>query len=200
MTAILASMFFGAISGSSPATVVAIGALLYPAMIEKGYSKEFSAGVITAAGSLGIIIPPSVNMIVYGTVTGASVGALFMSGFGAGIVYGLSFVVYTFFYAKRHPEIQRETRKTWGERLVAIKESIWGMGVPIIIRAVSTAACLLQRGSGSCSCLLHRCFPVCLSGAEFQGIYQLCPEICGDHHSGHDPVSSSFRIRIYPDI
>ena len=133
MTAILASMFFGAISGSSPATVVAIGALLYPAMIEKGYSKEFSAGVITAAGSLGIIIPPSVNMIVYGTVTGASVGALFMSGFGAGIVYGLSFVVYTFFYAKRHPEIQRETRKTWGERLVAIKESIWGMGVPIII-------------------------------------------------------------------
>ena len=56
-----------------------------------------------------------------------------MSGFGAGIVYGLSFVVYTFFYAKRHPEIQRETRKTWGERLVAIKESIWGMGVPIII-------------------------------------------------------------------
>ena len=121
MTAILASMFFGAISGSSPATVVAIGALLYPAMIEKGYSKEFSAGVITAAGSLGIIIPPSVNMIVYGTVTGASVGALFMSGFGAGIVYGLSFVVYTFFYAKRHPEIQRETRKTWGERLVAIK-------------------------------------------------------------------------------
>lgn len=133
MTAILASMFFGAISGSSPATVVAIGALLYPAMIEKGYSKEFSAGLITAAGSLGIIIPPSVNMIVYGTVTGASVGALFMSGFGAGIVYGLSFVVYTFFYAKRHPEIQRETRKTWGERLVAIKESIWGMGVPIII-------------------------------------------------------------------
>ena len=133
MTAILASMFFGAISGSSPATVVAIGALLYPAMIEKGYSREFSAGVITAAGSLGIIIPPSVNMIVYGTVTGASVGALFMSGFGAGIVYGLSFVVYTFFYAKRHPEIQRETRKTWGERLVAIKESIWGMGVPIII-------------------------------------------------------------------
>ena len=126
MTAILASMFFGAISGSSPATVVAIGALLYPAMIEKGYSKEFSAGVITASGSLGIIIPPSVNMSVYGTVTGASVGALCMSGFGAGLVY-------TFFYAKRHPEIQRETRKTWGERLVAIKESIWGMGVPIII-------------------------------------------------------------------
>lgn len=133
ITAILASMFFGAISGSSPATVVAIGALLYPALLEKGYSKEFSAGVITAAGSLGIIIPPSVNMIVYGTVTGASVGALFMSGFGAGVIYALTFVAYTLFYAKRHPEIVRERKTTWKERLIAIKESLWGMGVPIII-------------------------------------------------------------------
>ena len=133
MTAILASLFFGAISGSSPATVVAIGALLYPALLEKGYSQEFSAGVITAAGSLGIIIPPSVNMIVYGTVTGASVGALFMAGFGAGIIYALCFMIYTFLYAKRHPEIQREQKKSWGERLTAIKDSIWGMGVPIII-------------------------------------------------------------------
>lgn len=133
ITAILASLFFGAISGSSPATVVAIGALLYPALLEKGYSKEFSAGVITAAGSLGIIIPPSVNMIVYGTVTGASVGALFMSGFGAGVIYALMFVLYTLFYAKRHPEIVRERKTTWKERLIAVKESLWGMGVPIII-------------------------------------------------------------------
>lgn len=133
MTAILASMFFGAISGSSPATVVAIGALLYPALLEKGYGKGFSAGVITAAGSLGIIIPPSVNMIVYGTVTGASVGALFMSGFGAGIVYALSFMIYTYFYAKRHPEIKREEKTTWKQRLIAIKDSAWAMGVPVII-------------------------------------------------------------------
>ena len=133
MTAILASLFFGAISGSSPATVVAIGALLYPALLEKGYGKGFSAGVITAAGSLGIIIPPSVNMIVYGTVTGASVGTLFMSGFGAGIIYALTFMVYTYIYAKRHPEIVREEKTTWKQRLVAIKESAWGMGVPVII-------------------------------------------------------------------
>lgn len=133
MTAILASLFFGAISGSSPATVVAIGALLYPALLEKGYGKGFSAGVITAAGSLGIIIPPSVNMIVYGTVTGASVGTLFMSGFGAGIIYALTFMVYTYIYAKRHPEIVREEKTTWKQRLVAIKDSAWGMGVPVII-------------------------------------------------------------------
>lgn len=133
MTAILASLFFGAISGSSPATVVAIGALLYPALLEKGYGKGFSAGVITAAGSLGIIIPPSVNMIVYGTVTGASVGTLFMSGFGAGIIYALTFMVYTYIYAKRHPEIVREEKTTWKQRLIAIKDSAWGMGVPVII-------------------------------------------------------------------
>lgn len=133
MTAILASLFFGAISGSSPATVVAIGALLYPALKEKKYSESYSAGVITAAGSLGIIIPPSVNMIVYGTVTGASVGTLFMAGFGAGVIYALLYMIYTFVYAKRHPEIEKEPKTTWKEKWVAIKESLWGMGVPIII-------------------------------------------------------------------
>lgn len=133
MTAIVASLFFGAISGSSPATVVAIGALLYPALLEKGYGPAFSAGVITAAGSLGIIIPPSVNMIVYGTVTGASVGTLFIAGFGAGVIYALTFMIYTFYYAKRHPEIVREEKTNLSQKLTAIRESVWGMGIPIII-------------------------------------------------------------------
>lgn len=133
MVTILASLFFGAISGSSPATVVAIGAILYPALKEKQYSTEFSTGVITAAGSLGIIIPPSVTMIVYGTVTGASVGALFIAGFGAGIVYALLYMIYTYFYAKKHPEIIKPPKPSGHEKWIAIKESIWGMGVPIII-------------------------------------------------------------------
>ena len=80
MTAVSASMFFGAISGSSPATVVSVGSLLYPAMRKEGYSGPFSIGVLVSAGSLGIIIPPSVVMIVYAAVTGVSVGALFMPG------------------------------------------------------------------------------------------------------------------------
>lgn len=133
MVAILASLFFGAISGSAPATVVAIGAILYPALKELRYDDEFSTGVITASGSLGIIIPPSVTMIVYGTVTGASVGALFIAGFGAGIIYALTYFIYTYFYAKKHTEIIRQPKTTWRERLIAIKESAWGMGVPIII-------------------------------------------------------------------
>lgn len=133
MVAVLGSLFFGAISGSAPATVVAIGALLYPALMEKKYGQEYSTGVITAAGSLGIIIPPSVTMIVFGTVTGASVGALFISGFGAGIVYALLYIIYTYVYAKRRPEIIRQPKTSWKEKWIAIKESAWGMGVPVII-------------------------------------------------------------------
>lgn len=130
---VVASMFFGAISGSSPATVVAIGALLFPALKEMRYDDEYSTGVITASGSLGIIIPPSVTMIVYGTVTGASVGALFLAGFCAGIVYGLTYIIYTVVYAKRHSQIIRLPKSSLKMRLIAFKDSLWALGVPIII-------------------------------------------------------------------
>lgn len=133
IVAVVASMFFGAISGSSPATVVAIGALLYPALKELRYDDAYATGVITASGSLGIIIPPSVTMIVYGTVTGASVGALFLAGFGAGVIYGLIYILYTVVYAKRHGEIVRLPKTTGKTKLVALKESLWALGVPVII-------------------------------------------------------------------
>lgn len=133
IVAVVASMFFGAISGSSPATVVAVGALMYPALSEMKYDDKYSTGVITASGSLGIIIPPSVTMIVYGTVTGASVGALFLAGFSAGIIYGLTYIIYTYVYAKRNKQVVRLPKTAWKERLIALKESLWAMGVPIII-------------------------------------------------------------------
>jgi len=133
MTVVLASLFFGAISGSAPATVVAIGGLLYPALKAKKYPDGYSAGVVTAAGSLGVIIPPSVTMIVYGTVTGASVGALFMAGFGAGVIYAVIYMVYTYIMAKKHPEIERSEKMPWKARLIALKDSLWAIGVPIII-------------------------------------------------------------------
>ena len=133
MTVVLASLFFGAISGSAPATVVAIGGILYPALKEKNYPDSYSVGVVTAAGSLGVIIPPSVTMIVYGVVTGASVGALFMAGFGAGVIYALIYMLYTFVIAKRDPSIIREEKMSWKARLIAAKDSAWAMGVPIII-------------------------------------------------------------------
>ena len=133
LTAIAASMFFGAISGSAPATVVAIGALLFPALLDEKYGKDYSAGVLTASGALGIIIPPSVTMIVYGAVTGASVGTLFVAGFGAGAIYGFAFMVYTYFFAKKKPDLVIREKPSTGELLTAIKEASWGIGVPFII-------------------------------------------------------------------
>jgi C4-dicarboxylate transporter DctM subunit len=133
MTAILASMFFGAISGSAPATVVAVGALLYPALKEQKYGEDFSIGVVTSAGSLGIIIPPSVTMIVYGAVTGSSVGTLFVAGFGAGVVYALTFMIYTFYFAKRKKDLVILQKPTLSEAWDALKDSAWGIGVPVII-------------------------------------------------------------------
>lgn len=133
MTTILACMFFGAISGSSPATVVAIGALLYPALIEQKYGEGYSVGVITSSGSLGIIIPPSVTMIVYGAVTGSSVGTLFIAGFGAGFVYALLYMIYTFFFAKKKKDIVVLEKPSMKEILKALADSAWGIGVPVII-------------------------------------------------------------------
>jgi len=132
MATVLACMFFGAISGSSPATVVAMGSLLYPALVEAGYERRFAIALVVASGSIALIIPPSITMIVYGAVTGASVGALFVSGFGAGVVYGLGFMVYSYFYARRK-QIPVIPRPTWAEIRAAFADAKWGLGMPLII-------------------------------------------------------------------
>lgn len=132
LTAVASSMFFGAISGSSPATVVAVGGILYPALREAGYRPNFSIGLIIASGSLGIIIPPSIVMIVYAAVTGVSVGALFMAGVGAGLVYGLVFMLYAVWHARTH-SIPRRPSPSWGEVWTGFKDASWGLGVPVVI-------------------------------------------------------------------
>lgn len=130
---VIASMFFGAISGSSPATVVAIGALLYPAMIREGYPSHFATGLLASSGSLGIIIPPSMNMIVYGAISGASVGALFVSGFGAGVVFGGAIILYAYLFSRKTPGIRRRNAASGREIWQAVKGAAWGLGVPIVI-------------------------------------------------------------------
>ena len=132
VTAVCSSMFFGAISGSSPATVVAVGSMLYPALLKGGYPKPFSIGVIIASGSLGIIIPPSIVMIVYAAVTGVSVGALFVAGVMAGVVYTLCFVAYCVYFAWRH-HIPRGEVPPWGALWGALKDASWGLGVPVLV-------------------------------------------------------------------
>jgi C4-dicarboxylate transporter DctM subunit len=98
----VACMVFGALSGSSPATVVAMGKVLYPELIRQKYPEGFSLGLITSSGSVALLIPPSITMIIYATATGVSVGELFMAGIGAGLVYGLATLVYIYIYAKKH--------------------------------------------------------------------------------------------------
>jgi C4-dicarboxylate transporter DctM subunit len=132
VTAVCSSMFFGAISGSSPATVVAVGSMLYPALLEGGYRRPFSIGVIIASGSLGIIIPPSIVMIVYAAVTGVSVGALFIAGVGAGLIYGLCFILYSIWYAWRH-DVPRGEVPPWSAVWGAVKDASWGLGVPVLV-------------------------------------------------------------------
>lgn len=102
MVLVVACAFFGAISGSALATVAAMGGMLLPMMLETGYSKKFSIGLICAAGTLGIIIPPSIPMVVYGSSTGASVGKLFIGGFGPGIAYAIALMIVVYIHCKRN--------------------------------------------------------------------------------------------------
>ena len=132
VTTEVACMFFGAVSGSSPATVLAIGGLTYPKMVEQGYPKSFSTGLITSSGSVALLIPPSISAIVYCSVTGASVGALFMAGLGAGLLYGICFLLYCIWYAKKH-NIPKAPKTSGRERWKITKDAAWALGVPVII-------------------------------------------------------------------
>ncbi len=128
-----ACMFFGALSGSSPATVVAIGSMMYPRMTEdEGYSKNFSTGLITSSGAVALLIPPSITFIVYGATTGVSVAALFAGGLGAGLVFGGSIMLYSYYYAINNNIVVKEKPST-KELIKAAKDASWALGVPIII-------------------------------------------------------------------
>jgi len=132
LTVIVGCLFFGALAGSAPATIVALGAILYPSLIEKNYGESFSIGLVSSSASIALLIPPSLTMVVYGAVTGASVGALFIAGFGAGLIFAIPFLVYSYFYARKH-KIALEKGRTLKEKLEALKEAAWALGVPIII-------------------------------------------------------------------
>ncbi|MCM3763239.1 TRAP transporter large permease [Alkalihalobacillus oceani] len=133
IVAVVASMFFGAISGSSVATVAAIGAFLIPAMIQKGYTKRFAAATQATAGELGAIIPPSIPMIIYGVVTGTSVGSLFIAGIVPGVTLAFILCIFIYFYSKKKGFVGKPTKDTWQQKLVAIKEAVLALIMPIII-------------------------------------------------------------------
>jgi C4-dicarboxylate transporter DctM subunit len=146
LAGVMACALFAAISGSSPATVVAIGAIILPAMVQQGFPKRFGAGVITTSGALGILIPPSIVMVIYCVATGgsiamdpegkrvlsASVGQMFMAGVIPGLMLATMLGLTTFYRAWKN-DYPRMPRASWAERFAAFRKSIWGLLLIVIV-------------------------------------------------------------------
>ncbi len=130
--AVLACMLFAALSGSSPATVAAVGSIAIAGMVRSGYPQAFAAGIVTNAGTLGILIPPSVVMVVYAAATETSVGTLFMAGVVPGILLGLVLMVAIYIIAvkKNLPALPRASFREW---LSAARKAVWGLLLMVII-------------------------------------------------------------------
>ena len=132
IVAILASMFFAAISGSGPATTAAIGSIMIPAMLAKGYNIKFVAATEATAGQLGVIIPPSIPFVIFGLATGVSIGDLFMAGVMPGILIGCSLILVAYCVAKTNG-YKPDRPLPWRERWEAFKESVWALFMPVLI-------------------------------------------------------------------
>jgi C4-dicarboxylate transporter DctM subunit len=128
---VAACMLFAAISGSSPATLVAIGTLMYPAMIRDRYPQDFSLGLVTTAGSLGILIPPSIPMIIYAIVVGVSVSDLFIAGVGPGFLIGALLMTYSLI--RNRGGSQHRLPFSWSALVSRFKEGIWAVFLPVVI-------------------------------------------------------------------
>lgn len=132
LAGVMACALFAAVSGSSPATVVAIGSIILPAMVKQGFPNKFGAGVITTSGALGILIPPSIVMVMYSVSTNTSVGKLFMAGVVPGLM--LAFLLgLTTWYLARKKGYPRLPKATWGERFVTFRKSAWGLLLIVIV-------------------------------------------------------------------
>jgi C4-dicarboxylate transporter DctM subunit len=132
MAALLACALFAAVSGSSPATVVAVGSIMIGGMVRSGYTREFAAGLICNAGTLGILIPPSIVMVVYGAVTETSIGELFVAGVVPGIVLTAMLMLAVAVLARRL-DLPRQPRAGWREMQRAGRDAIWGLLLVAII-------------------------------------------------------------------
>jgi C4-dicarboxylate transporter DctM subunit len=132
MTALLSCAFFAAVSGSAPATVVAVGSVMIAGMVASGYTRGFAAGVICNSGTLGILIPPSLVMVVYGAITESSIGRLFIAGILPGIILTAAMMV-TLIVIARRQEMPRQDAVSFGEVIEAGREALWGLMLVVII-------------------------------------------------------------------
>ena len=132
IASVFACMLFAALSGSSPATVVAIGSIVIAGMISVGYTREFAAGVICNAGTLGILIPPSIVMVVYAAATDVSVGRMFLAGVFPGLLAGLLLMVAIYIFA-RVKGLPAQPWAGWGEVMDSARDASWGLMLIVII-------------------------------------------------------------------
>lgn len=129
---VIVACFFAAISGSGPATVAALGVIIVPAMIKSGYKPAFSAALMAAAGAIGVIIPPSITFVVYGSIADTSIGDLFIAGLVPGLLMGFALMVVALLVGRRSnlKTLPKASRK---ERWLAFKDAFWGLMMPVII-------------------------------------------------------------------
>ncbi|WP_235929765.1 TRAP transporter large permease [Chengkuizengella marina] len=132
IASVAACALFAAISGSSPATVVAIGGIMIPAMVKHGYSKSYAVGSISTAGSLGILIPPSIPMIVYAVTVDQSAGKLFLAGIIPGIMLAFLLSLVSFIIAKKN-HFSLAQKASFKERFIALKDGFWSLLLPIVV-------------------------------------------------------------------
>ena len=133
MVTVVVCMFFAAISGSAVATVSAVGAFMIPEMVKHGYSKSFSAALTAAAGTIGVIIPPSVPFVIYGVVSGSSITELFTAGFLPGILMGVALIIICYIVSKKNGYKGTDKRPSSKEILISFKKAFWAILSPVII-------------------------------------------------------------------
>lgn len=130
---VIASCFFGAISGSGAAAVAALGGILIPAMVDAKYDKGVSTVLVSASGAIGTIIPPSIGYVIYASITNVSVSDMFLSGILPGILLGASYIAAAVWLSRDNHEIIQHPPASWKERWLAFKDAIWGLIMPFII-------------------------------------------------------------------
>ncbi len=133
MAGVLACGLFGAISGSTVATVVALGGFMIPALIENGYPEKYTVGIMTTSPNLGVIIPPSISMILYSMISNVSLKALFATGFLPGLLIMLGVCFYSYFYFRKDTNIVRKPAPSFIDMLKVFKEGFWSLMLPVII-------------------------------------------------------------------
>lgn len=132
MVTTLACMFFGAVSGSGPATASAIGSIVAKSMEEEGYPKPYTSAVIASSGPLGTLIPPSILMVVYGAATGTSISKLLLGGIGPGLLFGFMFMIYEAYVGHKY-KYGHVTPFSFKRFLVSLKDGIWALLAPLVI-------------------------------------------------------------------